>query len=88
MLPTLTDNFQSNIDALKKWVDDWGMELNSTNCHILGFNTKRAIPKYTLGNSTLGHVEETKYFGVVLHLLRFDTHIIITLTRLPQNILS
>ena len=61
---------------LQSWATKWGMEFNNLKCHIMGFNAKKMIPKYTLGHQTLDHVEETKYLRVTLQSnLRFDTHI-------------
>ena len=76
--PTDHSQFQCNIDAMEEWANTWLMSFNVSKCSIMAFNQKQELPSpsYTLANTPLDVVQETKYLGVIIQSnLKFHTHI-------------
>ena len=61
------DIFQSDLDKLVKWSEDWQMKFNFKKCKIM--HTGRVVRErlYEMGGQTLGHIEREKDLGVIVN---------------------
>ncbi|MEL7079481.1 MAG: reverse transcriptase domain-containing protein, partial [Cyanobacteria bacterium J06582_2] len=69
---------QKDIEKLEKWANIWGMRFQPYKCHIMHLTRNRNIiqNKYTLKDTVLKTVENTKYLGVTIsNDLRWNAHI-------------
>lgn len=81
--------FQANIAALAKWADTWCMSFNAAKCSIMSFNQTSAAPaaSYTLNNTPLNTVQQSKYLGVTLQSdLKFSSHIQLKVSKAKQQL--
>jgi hypothetical protein len=69
--------FQENINALQEWSVRWKMPFNTDKCEVIVFNKGSSpTPSYTLGDSKLKCVDETRYLGITVQSnLKFNKHI-------------
>ena len=66
---------QSDLKALEKWAEKWGMQFNASKCTILSQNQK-STHFYTLDNEILRTVDHHPYLGVELSSdLKWTNHI-------------
>ena len=70
---------QSDIDSLKEWSENWGMEFNLDKCHVLTlgkFENTKYTHRYQIGSDEIEHVFNEKDLGVTIDSsLSFDEHI-------------
>ena len=66
---------QSDLHALEKWSQKWGMSFNSSKCTVLSQNTKSSR-FYTINGNILKNVSHTPYLGITISDdLKWDKHI-------------
>ena len=72
-------NLQSDINALRKWSEKWGMEFNREKCHVLTlgkFENTKYTHRYHLGGDEIEHVFSEKDLGITIDSeLTYDDHI-------------
>ena len=59
--------FQSNLDRLVKWSEEWQMLFNIDKCHIMHLGKKNPLYTYSLKDNDLEVVEQEKDVGVIVH---------------------
>ena len=59
--------FQSGLDNLQTWSEDWQMLFNVTKCKIIHMGKKNQHYSYTMDGRTLEEVDSEKDVGVVIH---------------------
>ena len=72
-------NLQSDIDALKEWSEEWGMEFNKGKCHVLSlgkFENIKHTHRYQLEGDEIEHVFMEKDLGITIDSeMSFEEHI-------------
>ena len=72
-------NLQSDIDSLKNWSEQWGMEFNRDKCHVLTlgkFENIKHTHRYMLGEDEIEHVFMEKDLGITIDSeLTYEEHI-------------
>ena len=72
-------NLQADIDALRNWSLEWGMEFNKGKCHVLTlgkFENTKHTHRYQLGGDENEHVFSEKDLGITIDSeLTYDDHI-------------
>jgi hypothetical protein len=82
-ITTIEDNkqLQSDINALKKWGDSWGLKFNPSKCKHLKISTNQTTEnhEYTLNNQTLEQVDDMIDLGITVSSdLKWNKHILNT----------
>ena len=66
---------QSDLKALEKWSNDWGMKFNATKCYVLPIKKKSSY-FYQLNNTILQEVTSNPYLGInISNDLKWSNHI-------------
>ena len=76
-IETIEDHLalQTDLTALGKWADDWGMKFNATKCYILPIK-KKSNHYYQLNNTILQEVKSNPYLGLNISSdLKWTNHI-------------
>jgi len=63
------DQLQSDLRELEQWANDWGMQVNTSKCHVLSIDSQSSHHHqhfYELCSVVLKSVESEKYLGVTL----------------------
>src|SRR5215469_7201306 len=60
---------QEQLNKIKVWCDNWGMELNSLKCEVVSFTNKihPVICNYKIGDVVLSRNDHYQYLGITLH---------------------
>ena len=58
--------FQTMLDNLSQWSNDWQMLFNIDKCHVLHIGKKNPEFMYRWGNGTLETTEEEKDVGIII----------------------
>ena len=88
---TLQDQIQlqSDLNALNRWGDHWGMKFNAKKCNILTISNKKnpSTKLYQLDSTFLDHVDAATYLGISISKKpRFSEHIEKTAVKMNQRL--
>ena len=68
-------DLQSDLNALEKWAETWGMRFNAKKCYVMSINN-HSSNFYQLNNTILQQVKENPYLGITLSEdLKFSKHV-------------
>ena len=69
------NKLQKDLENLKKWAENWGMQFNATKCYIMSIK-KKTHKFYQLGGHILEQVDSNPYLGLqISEDLKWSTHI-------------